>query len=284
MKQKFRLSKKTSVILICFFCISLFFLIWNIVQNQSVHINEITINNDLLPNEFSGFKIVHVSDLHNAEFGENNEDLLSLIKEASPDIIVVTGDIIDSRRPDANIARDFINNVAKISPVYYVTGNHESRVTEENRIDSVALNENITILHNDNVMLKKAESEIQIIGLDDPTYVNSDNGWITTDNELQKYSNNGHFKILLSHRPEFFKVYTDNNMNVVFSGHAHGGQIRLPFIGGLYAPHQGKFPEYDSGLFTENDTNMVVSRGIGNSLFPFRVNNPPEIIVVTLEK
>ena len=89
---------------------------------------------------------------------------------------------------------------------------------------------------------------------------------------------------MLSHRPELFDVYVENNIDIVFSGHAHGGQFRLPFIGGLVAPHQGLFPEYDAGLYTENNTNLMVSRGLGNSIFPFRVNNPPEIIIVTLDK
>ena len=105
-----------------------------------------------------------------------------------------------------------------------------------------------------------------------------------TDEELKKYKDSDYFKILSSHRPENFNIYVNNDIDVVFSGHAHGGQIRLPFIGGLYAPHQDFFPEYDSGLYTEDNTNMVVSRGLGNSLFPFRVNNPPEIIIVTLKK
>ena len=102
---------------------------------------------------------------------------------------------------------------------------------------------------------------------------------------LEKYCNNEYFKILLSHRPELFEVYVENEMNVIFSGHAHGGQFRLPFIGGVIAPHQGFFPKYDAGLFyATNDATMVISRGLGDSIIPLRINNPPELVVVTLEK
>ena len=91
------------------------------------------------------------------------------------------------------------------------------------------------------------------------------------------------YTILLSHRPELFSVYAEQEMNLVLSGHAHGGQFRLPLVGGLVAPNQGFFPEYDSGVYTEHGTSMVVSRGIGNSLFPFRFNNRPEVILIELK-
>ena len=91
------------------------------------------------------------------------------------------------------------------------------------------------------------------------------------------------YRILLSHRPELFELYEKYDMDLVLSGHAHGGQFRLPVVGGILAPHQGFFPKYDAGLYVENDTNMIVSRGIGNSLFPFRLNNPPEVILIELK-
>ena len=92
------------------------------------------------------------------------------------------------------------------------------------------------------------------------------------------------FTILLSHRPELFETYVDHDLDLVLSGHAHGGQFRLPFVGGLVAPNQGFFPEYDAGLYSMNHTNMIVSRGIGNSILPFRFNNRPEVIIIELKK
>lgn len=279
-----KISKKTKLVLVSLMILLSIFVVWIIYENKNIQVNELTIKSEKLPEDFSGYKIVHISDLHNTEFGKGNEQLLTLIKDSSPDIIVVTGDIVDSRKTDIQIARDFINNAAKIAPVYYVTGNHEARINEENRIDNVALDENITILHNKDVLIQKGESEIQIIGVDDPDFVSVTYSEDYMNYELEKYSNGKHFKILLSHRPELFDAYVSNNIDVVFSGHAHGGQFRLPFVGGIIAPHQGLFPEYDSGLYTKNNTNLIVSRGLGNSIFPFRINNPPETIIVTLEK
>ena len=135
------------------------------------------------------------------------------------------------------------------------------------------------------MLIEKGESVIQLIGVDDPDYKAVKNSTEYMNNRLEKYCNNQHFKILLSHRPELFEVYAENNMNVIFSGHAHGGQVRLPFIGGVIAPHQGLFPTYDAGLYyATDDTTMVVSRGLGDSIIPLRINNPPELVVVTLEK
>ncbi len=279
-----QISKKTKIILISLMIFLSIFVFWVVYGNINIQVNELTIKNENLPDDFSGYKIAHISDLHNTEFGNDNNRLLTLIKYSCPDIIVVTGDIVDSRKTDVQIARDFINNAAKIAPIYYVTGNHESRVNEKNRIDSIPLDKNITILHNKDVLIQKGEGEIQIIGVDDPDYVSVTYSDEYMYYELEKYSSSKHFKILLSHRPELFDAYVSNNIDVVFSGHAHGGQFRLPFVGGIIAPHQGLFPEYDSGLYTENNTNLIVSRGLGNSIFPFRINNPPEIIIVTLEK
>ena len=285
MKQKLKSSKKLKIFALCLLCIIIGFLGYNIIQNQHFEVNEITIKCETLPEDFQGYKIVQVSDLHNTEFGENNSELLSAIKEQSPDIIVITGDIVDSRRTDVQIARDFVNNASKIAPVYYVTGNHEARVKVEDEIDNVELNENVIVLHNKDVLIKKGESVIQLIGVDDPDYKAVKDSTEYMSKRLEKYCSNEYFKILLSHRPELFEVYVENEMNVIFSGHAHGGQVRLPFIGGLIAPHQGLFPTYDAGLFyATNDAAMVISRGLGDSIIPLRINNPPELVVVTLDK
>lgn len=285
MKRQINLTKKSKIFLLCIGIILLAVLVINVVQNQNIQVNAISIEFETLPEDFVGYKIVQVSDLHNAEFGENNEDLLKLIKEQNPDIIVVTGDIVDSRRTNVQIARDFVNNASRIAPVYYVTGNHEARVNIEDEIDYVKLNENVIALHNKATLIEKGESVIQLIGVDDPDYKAVKDSTEYMNKRLEKYCNNEHFKILLSHRPELFEVYAENNMNVIFSGHAHGGQFRLPFIGGFIAPHQGLFPTYDAGLYyATDDTTMVVSRGLGDSIIPLRINNPPELVVVTLDK
>ena len=284
MKQKILSSKKFKIIVLCLVCIATIFLGWNIFQNQKIQVSEITVKSEFLPDDFVGYKIAQVSDLHNAEFGDNNERLLSALKDASPDIIVITGDVVDSRKTNVQIARDFVNKASEIAPVYYITGNHEARVEAEDEIDYIELNSNVTVLHNKDIFLNKGDSVIQLIGVDDPDYKAVSDSTAYMNKRLNKYSDNEYFKILLSHRPELYNVYVENNMDVVFSGHAHGGQFRLPFIGGLFAPHQGLFPKYDSGVYTTDNTNMIVSRGLGDSIIPLRINNPPELVVVTLEK
>lgn len=284
MKREIKLRKKSKFFLLCLLCIGIVIVAWSIYDNRYIHVNEITIKSESLPDDFIGYRIVQISDLHNKEFGENNKDLLSEIEKISPDIIVITGDIIDSRKTDVQIARDFVNNASEIAPVYYVTGNHEARVIVEDEIDCIELNENVTSLHNQDVFIEKGNSKIQLIGIDDPDYRAVKDSVLYMNDRLKKYCDNEHFKILLSHRPELFEVYAENNMDVVFSGHSHGGQVRLPFIGGVIAPHQGLFPKYDAGLYTDDNTNMIVSRGLGDSIIPLRINNPPELIVATLEK
>ena len=125
-----------------------------------------------------------------------------------------------------------------------------------------------------------------MMGIHDPSFTtdylfgDAESVAAATLSELQNESDR--YTVLLSHRPELFNVYVDSQIDLVFSGHAHGGQFRLPFIGGLVAPNQGFFPEYDAGLFSKENTTMVVSRGAGNSIIPLRFNNRPEIVVVEL--
>jgi len=251
------------------------YLFW---ANSSIVITDITVKSDHLPSSFNGFKIVHISDLHNTEFGDDNRNLLSLIRKAGPDIIAVTGDIIDSRRTDADIAEDFIEDALMIAPVYYSTGNHESRIKQYEKMEREFVENGAYILRNDRSYIEKNGEKILIMGIDDPDFNNKP---VSEALDILKEENT--FTILLSHRPELFDIYTEKGIDLTLSGHAHGGQFRLPFIGGLYAPHQGFMPKYTSGLYTEGSSNMIVSRGLGNSLFPLRLFNRPEIVVITLE-
>ena len=124
------------------------------------------------------------------------------------------------------------------------------------------------------------------MGIDDPSfqedYLFGDSESVVRQAIYDLQNESDGYTILLSHRPELFDLYVETEMDLVFSGHAHGGQFRLPFVGGLVAPNQGFFPKYDAGLFSEGSTNMIVSRGVGNSIIPIRFNNRPEIIVATL--
>ena len=262
-------------------------MIWTIWGNTALELNKHTIESNKIPKAFDGYKIAQVSDLHNAEIGEENERLFAMIEAAEPDIIAITGDMIDSRRMDIQVALDFAKEAIKIAPCYYVNGNHELRVLEYEELKEGLEDLGVIILENAKATITKEDESLTIIGLSDPSL---ESGYIYTEegevlnlylNKLSKKDDN--YKILLSHRPEYFELYFEAGMDLVLSGHAHGGQIRLPFVGGIIAPHQGFFPKYDGGLYEKDETNMIVSRGIGNSLFPVRFNNRPEVVLIQLQ-
>lgn len=279
------MSKKRIIISIAvvMLCIG----IWTVWGNTALELNTYTIDSSKLPSSFNGYRIAHVSDLHNTEMGQNNEKLLKMIKSAEPNIIVITGDMIDSRNTKVDVALNFAAEAVKIAPCYFVKGNHEVRVTEYEELRNGLIDLGVIVLEDEKNEIEKQGEEIVIVGVDDPSAQNDylfDDSQLLMDSKLKTLKEDYSFTVLLSHRPELFDVYVDNDIDLVFSGHAHGGQFRLPFIGGLIAPHQGLLPEYDSGIYTEENTNMVVSRGIGNSLFPFRFNNRPEVILIELQR
>ena len=279
--------KKRNILLILVALIFIICVICTIWGNTALELNTYTIESEKLPKSFDGYKIAHVSDLHNNEMGEDNENLLAMLKDSSPNIIAITGDIVDSRNTDIEIALQFANEAEKIAPCYYITGNHEARVSEYESLKKGLIEIGVTVLEDKSISLEKSGEDITLMGVDDPSFITDylfgDDEEVMQD-KLSELKSENSYTILLSHRPELFKIYVENDIDLVLSGHAHGGQFRLPFVDGLYAPNQGLFPEYDSGLYTEENTNMIVSRGIGNSLFPFRFNNRPEVILVKLKK
>ena len=241
-------------------------IIWIIWGNVALEIKTIKVSSKKIPQSFDGFRIAHISDLHNAEFGKGNAKLISKLKEAEADIIVITGDIVDSRRTDIEKALHFAGDAANLAPVYYVNGNHESRL--------------------DTADVSRGDEEITLIGINDPRF-----GMKLVDDDMEQNIKhqimsvvplNDNYKVLLAHRPEHFDFYADK-VDLVFTGHAHGGQFIIPFVGGILAPGQGLLPKYYDGLYEKGATDMIVSRGIGNSIFPFRINNRPVVVAVELE-
>ena len=274
------------IILPIIVAIILVLVVWIRWGNTALEINEYKIVSNSVPQNFHGFRIAQVSDLHNAEFGEGNSKLIQLLSQTEPDIIVLTGDLIDSRQTDIEIALTFAREALKIAPVYYISGNHEARVSEYEGLKMGLAEAGVIVLENQKVEITREGESITLMGIDDPSFQEN---YLFGDSEgvakqaietLQRVSDG--YTVLLSHRPELFELYVETGMDLVFSGHAHGGQFRLPFIGGLVAPNQGFFPKYDAGLFSEENTTMIVSRGVGNSIVPLRFNNRPEIIVVML--
>ena len=260
--------------------------IWTLWGNIALEVNEYEIVSDRIPEAFAGFRIAQVSDLHNKDFGEGYGQLLTLLSQINPDIIVVTGDLIDSRQTDLDIALEFAWQAGKIARVYYVSGNHEARVPEYEDLKIGLVKAGVVILENQKVQITREGESITIMGIDDPSfqedYLFGDSESVARQAIENLQNESDGYTILLSHRPELFDLYVDTEMDLVFSGHAHGGQFRLPFVGGLVAPNQGFFPKYDAGQFNEENTTMIVSRGVGNSIIPIRFNNRPEIVLVTL--
>lgn len=262
-------------------------LIWTVWSNKALMVSTISISSSHIPAAFSGFRIAQVSDLHNSEFGKNNTELLKLLSESRPDIIAITGDLIDANHTDVGIALGFAQESVRIATTYYVTGNHEAASPQYDTLKAGLEEAGVIVLEDEAVSLERNGETITLFGLGDPDFtVKGDMFGETAAMVSTKLKNlddgEGGYTILLSHRPELFETYVDCGIDLVFAGHAHGGQFRLPFIGGLVAPNQGLFPQYDAGLYTDGSTSMVVSRGIGNSIIPFRFNNRPEIVLVEL--
>lgn len=254
-------------------------------ENNNLQINNYSITNNNFPVEFNNYKIVQISDFHNTKSKRLAKDLVKEIKNQKPDIIVLTGDLIDANKEHMDISIDFIKEINNTAPIYFVTGNHEASINDYSELKNKLEENNVTILDNESQVIKKKSSEINIIGISDPTMKHSH---YETDENIIEFEldsidyNKDNYTILLSHRPELFEIYVDNDINLVLTGHAHGGQIRIPFIGGLIAPNQGLFPKYTNGKIEQDDTTMIVSRGIGNSILPFRINNRPELVLITL--
>ncbi len=278
-------KKKTLVLSVMAFLMTVATL-WILWGNTAPEVNTYTVTSDKIPEEFYGYRIAHISDLHNAEIGKDNEKLISMLSQAEPDIIAITGDLIDSRNTDIETAISFVKEAVEIAPCYYVTGNHEARVAEYGELKKSLIELGVVVLDNKLVELEKNGKSVTLAGLADPSfeadYLFDDDKTVAEVHLQELLHGSDGYTILLSHRPELLDVYSDCGADLTLSGHAHGGQIRLPVIGGIFAPNQGFFPVYDGGLYSKGASDMIVSRGIGNSLFPLRINNRPEIILIEL--
>ncbi len=276
------MKKRIVIIVILLVILSCLYLYY---ENNYLSISNYNIINNKIPSSFKGFKIVQISDFHNTKSKKLTNDIIEEIKKQQPNIIVITGDLIDSKRYDLQVSLDFLKSIKDVAPIYYVSGNHEAGSGRYEEIVNSLKGIGIKILDDEFEIISVNEDKIAILGLGDPSFYPS---YISNQSKydlketINNIDDNSIFKLLISHRPEIFNIYVENNIDLVLTGHAHGGQIRIPFIGGLIAPNQGLFPKYTSGTFKEENTTMIVSRGIGNSILPFRINNRPELVVVTL--
>lgn len=249
--------------------------------NNRIEISEYTYETQKLSVSFDGFRIVQLSDLHNKVFAENNEVLLREVRALEPDIIVLTGDIIDAKtHPHVDDALLFMKQIAAVAPTYYIYGNHEHWFDKSvlDPYEQQIQDYGIRFLYNETVQIEsKTGQTFSLIGLDDLSL--QANILKTLTDEAPD-----DFQVLLAHEPQYLNdSYAEAGVDLVFSGHAHGGQWRIPFLHqGIYAPDQGILPAMTEGVFTAADTTMYISRGLGNSAFPLRLFNHPEIVCVTL--
>lgn len=241
---------------------------------------------DRLPEGFAGYKIVQLSDLHGHEYGEGNEELLALVREQKPDLIVVTGDVID-QEGQMEMIPALAKGLAAIAPSYFVTGNHEWSLGTGavKELKNVLFQCGVRPLSNQFEVLERNGSQMVLAGVDDP------NGYADQMTPEALFAQIGQqtpglFTLLLAHRNDRFGEYADAGYDFVMSGHGHGGIVRLPFLGGLVGTNRHFFPKWTSGIYTVGDSTLFVSRGLGNNTVPFkgfRIFNRPELAVVTLK-
>lgn len=238
-------------------------------------------------------RVVHLSDLHNTEYGEGNRELLDLVADQQPDLIFFTGDLVTGYQKDTEVAMNLVEDLVKIAPVYVSIGNHEQRHQNNFGSDLTGMIEHrgarvLEFSYEDITVNSQALRIGGISGYCVPDiYLKTGEAKIAERDYLREFQNTSRQTMLLAHMPACW-IRNDGishwQVDTVFSGHVHGGQIEIPGIGGVLAPDMGLFPGRVEGLFPSKDGSrtLIVSRGLGNSLPVPRLNNPPQVLVVDL--
>ena len=254
-------------------------------SNRSLQVERFTFTSSRLPQGFDGCTIVQLTDLHGAEFGENNQDLIDQVRALSPDYIFLTGDLLDRfRETPHSYAVDLGAALAAIAPTYFVTGNHEWALPHVPDLKDGLEAAGVTVLDNRFVTLDRGGDQILLAGVDDPNGYADQKTPEELAQEVREAWGDG-FWLLLAHRNDrFLRQYSLLGADLVISGHGHGGMIRLPFTDGLISTDRTLFPSYTAGFYEENGSTAFVSRGLGNSGPSFRLFNRPQIAVLTLER
>ncbi len=256
------------------------------IELNFLKITRYKVLSEKIPNAFKGYKILQISDLHNKTFGKENKRLFKIICSENPSIIVITGDIINRRIYDDKEALNLVKKLTSKYDVYYVTGNHEVWSNKYEELRPKLLDTGVKILNNETIKLFKGDEYISLIGIDDPGkgfYSKTEKALTLKylDFALNNVSPDC-FKVLLAHRPEYFSIYANNEIDLILSGHAHGGQVRIPFLGAIYIPNQPFFSKLSKGKFIRKNSTMIISGGLGTSKLPIRAFNLPEVVTITL--
>ena len=300
--MKFRdLSKKNKLLLIIGIAALVLILLAVLALDARLKIKKYDIESEKIENKI---RIALVTDLHSCKYGKDQKTLISALEGQAPDVVLLGGDIFDDELSDEN-AEKFISAISEKYPCYYVTGNHEWMCTDESFLSKLTfLEENgVKILRGESEILEINGEKINICGIDDPSLRmldgynrldtpsartvdgKGDYDWFGKLDSLDEIAQNGNYTLLLSHRPECFEKYAGYDFDLVLSGHAHGGQWRVPLlINGVWAPNQGFLPEYAGGRYESDGTAMIVSRGLAReSTFVPRVFNRPELVIIDIE-
>lgn len=262
-------------------------------DNNCIEVTHYTVKSDKIPASFNGFKILQISDLHSKSFGKDNARLVKKINSENPDIVVMTGDMVNSEDTGFEVFTGLVEKIGKNCQVFYIVGNHEQNLsTDRQEALTEKLDElGVDILDNEKVTIVKGPDSINLYGLwFNLRYYKDMNNEYTKDvffgeeqiNTVLGMADDDSFNILLTHNPLYADTYAEWGADLTLSGHVHGGMIRIPFIGGLLSPERVFFPEYDSGEYTVDGKTLIVNRGLGNGYFGVRIFNMPEISVITL--
>lgn len=259
------------------------------LSNKLVKISRYNIKTEKIPFEFDKFKIIQLSDFHNYNYlGKDNKIVVDKINDENPDIIVMTGDMVNKYDDNFDNFFKLVEILSKKYNMYYIAGNHEKKLKNDyfslivGRLEKLG----IKILNDGKFTLMKGKDYINIYGIDIPLMYYRTKNKPSNINEIVNSSLNtcssDEYNILLAHNPLYFDEYAKYNVDLTLSGHVHGGMVRLPFIGGILSPERKFFPKYNSGVYSINNKKLVVSRGMGHSKPGLRIFNMPEIVSITL--
>lgn len=285
MKKKTNAGRILLIVILLLFGVILFYVSIDIIlSNNVLHTRNYTIKSNKIDEPVT---VVQLADLHNYSFGYENQELVELVLEQDPDIIVITGDMVLCNKPNIEAAVTLCKKLVEIAPTYYSLGNHE--IEQFSRFDDSLLDElnecAVVVLEREWVDVDINGNLIRLGGVSGYPYTRDD---ISTDNEIfvENFDKTNNFKLLLAHQPEGMVMWggmEHYDVDLTLSGHTHGGQIKIPFIGAVYAPDQGRFPRYVEGLFQKGGNTIIICRGLGSSAIVPRFNNTTELAVIRLE-
>ena len=292
MKRKLKHLKTILIIIILTFTIMFY------ISNQILVISKFELTIKDLPAGFNNYKILQLSDLHSKSFGNDNNKLIHKINELDFDLIVLTGDMVNSYDTDFQVFLDLAETLVSLAPTYYIVGNHEQSLNSS-LLDSL-INDlkllGVVVLDNEKVTLKENNDEIDLYGMwFNLKYYSDQRNQVVINDPATYYFDESKFNlifpeplnkfsVLLTHNPMYFETYVSVGFNLAISGHVHGGSLRLPYLGGVFSPEKVLFPKYDAGNFQIDGSELIVSRGLGNGQGNFRFLNQPEIVLITLKQ